>query len=202
MGLEAKCDCSWSGGSGEVRALLEARELILKGHLRRTLRIAEMTEVRVEGQNLHFRVAGDEIALGLGADRAGRWAKKIAAPPPSLAQKLGVGPSSKVLVTGPMEDAALRQALEGSRAASAEEARLCLAVVTDETALEQALRVHEALPLKAPIWIVHGKGPRAAFGEGPVRKLMREAGYKDNKVSAVSDKLSATRYARAASGLF
>jgi hypothetical protein len=196
MGLEAKCDCSWRGGSGEVRALLEARELILRGHLKRTFLIAEMREVRVEGECLQFRLADDVIALNLGADRAGRWANKIATPPPSLAQKLGVGTSSKILVIGAMEDAALREALEGGLAASGEEARLSLAVVGDEATLEHALRVHETLPLATPIWIVYGKGPRAAFGEGPVRKLMRDAGYKDSKVSAVSDNLSAMRYAR------
>ena len=176
--------------------MLEARELILRGELRRSFPIAEMSEVRVEGERLHFRVAGAVITLGLGAAQAGRWAKKIATPPPSLARKLGVGPSSKVMVMGPIEDAELRQALDGSRAAGSEEAGLVVAVVGDETALEQALRVHAALPQKAPIWIVYAKGPRAAFGEGPVRKLMRDSGYKDNKVSAVSDKLSATRYVR------
>lgn len=176
--------------------MLEARELILRGHFRRSFRIAEMSEVGVEGERLRFRVAGEVITLSLGADQAGRWAKKIATPPPSLARKLGVGPSSKVLVMGLIEDAELRQALDGSRAASSEEAVLVLAVVSDETALEQALRVHAALPHKAPIWIVYAKGPRAAFGEGPIRKLMRDSGYKDNKVSAISDKLSATRYAR------
>ena len=58
------------------------------------------------------------------------------------------------------------------------------------------LRIHATLPRGTPIWIVHGKGPRAPFGEGPVRRLMREAGYRDTKVSAVSDDLSATRYSR------
>jgi len=44
--------------------------------------------------------------------------------------------------------------------------------------------------------VVHGKGARSAFGETAVRRIMREAGYKDTKVSAVSDTLSATRYSR------
>jgi hypothetical protein len=169
MSLEAKCDCSWSGGSGEVRALLEARELILRGHLRCSFLIAEIRHVRVEGERLQFKVAGDEIALGLSADRAGRWAKKITTPPPALAQKLGVGPSSKVLVMGPMEDAALRQALEGSRAASAEEARLCLAVVTDVTALEQALRVMK------PCRSRHRSGSSTSRGHVPRSAKLRFA---------------------------
>jgi hypothetical protein len=196
MGLEAQCRCRWSGGSGKVQVLLEAIELIVRGELRRRFPIVEMSEVRVEGDDLCFKSAGDEFALDLGADRAGRWMKKIATPPPSLTKKLGVAPSSKVLVIGPLEDAALREALEGGMAAGDEEARLSLAVVSDEKALQHALRIHEALPRATPIWMVNGKGPRASFGEGPVRKLMRDAGYRDNKVSAVSGSLSATRYAR------
>ena len=196
MGLEAQCRCRWGGGSGKVQVLLETHELIIRGELRRRFPIVELSEVRAEGHELCFKSAGDEFALDLGADRAGRWLKKIATPAPSLAKKLGVASSSKVLVIGPLEDAALREALAGGMAAGDEEARLSLAVVSDEKALQHALHVHEVLPRGTPIWMVHGKGPRASFGEGPVRKLMRDAGYKDNKVSAVSDSLSATRYAR------
>jgi hypothetical protein len=158
--------------------------------------IADMQDVRVQGDDLCFRIADDSLSLQLGADRAERWAMKIAAPPPSLARKLGVGPTSKALVIGEVEDAALAEALADSRAAGQEDARLSLAVVTDETTLERALRIHETLPHGTPIWIVHGKGPRAIFGEVAVRRFMREAGYRDNKVSGVSDALSATRYGR------
>jgi hypothetical protein len=182
MGLEAKCRCRWSGGAGEVKAHLEARELMLRGDLARSFRVSEMRNVRVEGSNLCFRVASNEIALSLGADVAERWAKKIATPPPSLAQKLGAGPSSKVLVIGPLEDATLSEVLESSKAVSSEEARLSLAVVSNEAMLAYALRVHKTLPIRTPIWIVHGKGPQTAFGEAPVRRFMRGAGYKDNCV--------------------
>jgi hypothetical protein len=71
-----------------------------------------------------------------------------------------------------------------------------VAVVADAAALEHALRLHEALPSGAPIWVIHGKGSRSPFGEAAVRRIMREAGYLDTKVSAVSDTRSATRYSR------
>lgn len=74
---------------------------------------------------------------------------------------------------------------------------MSLAVVRNERALKRALGLHESLAVGTPIWIVYEKGPKAAFGEGPVRRLMRGAGYRDNKVCAVSDTLSGTRYARA-----
>ena len=197
MGLEAVCRCSLDGRSFDVKALLESREFILRGEaLRKSFAISDMAYVRAEGANLCFKVAGEEIELDLGVDRAGRWAKKITTPPPSLANKLGIGPSVKVLVIGPIADNSLKAALEGAATDSTTDAHLSLAVVFDEIGLKQALTVHEALPTAAPMWIVYGKGPRAGFGESAVREAMRNAGYMDNKVSAVSDALSAARFAR------
>jgi hypothetical protein len=51
---------------------------------------------------------GKGSLMGLGAVVAERWAKKLAAPPRTLAQKLGVGPLAKALVIGMVKDAALR----------------------------------------------------------------------------------------------
>ena len=196
MGLEARCTCRLNEGSGEVRALLETRELILRGELKRKFPLASITQVRVDGDDLRFRVEKEKVALELGATVAERWAKKLAAPPRTLAQKLGIAPSSKALVIGAVKDAALRDAVAGSEAAGPDEAKLSLAVVADAAALDHALEFHETLPTGAPIWIIYAKGPRAAFGEAAVRAIMRAAGYIDSKVSAVSDALSATRYGR------
>jgi hypothetical protein len=196
MGLEARCTCRLNDGSGEVRALLETRELILRGELKRKFPIATISQIRVDGGDLCFRVGKEKVALKLGAAVAGRWAKKLAAPPRTLAQKLGIAPSSKALVIGAVEDAALRDALAGSEAAGPDEAKLSLAVVTDAAALDCALEIHASLPSGAPIWVVYAKGSRAVFGEASVRAIMRATGYIDSKVSAVSDALSATRYGR------
>jgi hypothetical protein len=196
MGLEAKCQGRWRGGSGEIKALLETHELIIRGAFKGRFPIADLRDVRVDGRDLCFKVAGNQIALALGVDFAMRWAKKIATPPPSLAKKLGVGPSSKVLVIGLLDEPALREAVDGNTAARVDEAQLSLAIVKDEKMLDNALRAHQTLPSERPIWIVYQKGAHAVFGEGAVRQRMREAGYRDNKVSAVSDGLSAMRYAR------
>jgi hypothetical protein len=200
MGLEAKCRCRWSGGSGEVKALLEAHELILRGDVKGRLRIAEISDLRARGGDLHFRHSADEFVLELGVDRALRWAKKIATPPPSLAKKLGVTSGSKVMLIGPLRDAVLQEALKDAIATRKEEVLLSLAVVHDAQALKKALGRHESAAVGTPIWIVYEKGPKAAFGEGAVRSFMRGAGYRDNKVSAVSDTLTAMRYARKENG--
>jgi len=191
MGLEALCACRWTGGAGRVKALLETRELILRGDLKRTLPIASLADIRVEGDELHFRAGGESWALALGAAPAQRWAKKLTTPPPTLAHKLGIGPDAKARVIGPIEDAALLEALQGAVAAEGEAAGLSIAVVTDEVALSHVLQIHGT---HGPLWLVYAKGPKSRFGEAAVRSLMRAAGYIDVKVSAVSDALSATRY--------
>lgn len=197
MGLEATCICRTAAGAAEVRALLESRELILRGAIRRTIPIASIAGLRIDPAGaLAFRVGDEAMMLELGQEKAARWAKKIATPPPSLASKLGLGPAAKALLFGDVADPALIAALEGNRADDAADAALGLAVVADRAALDRALADYVAAGIAGPIWIVHGKGPRASIGDGAVRAHMRAAGYRDNKVSAVSDTLSATRYAR------
>lgn len=196
MGLEQKCRAAWPGGSGDVKALLETHELILRGDVKRTFPIARLEKIRVEDEDLRFRVADEDIALTLGADKAGRWAKKLITPPPSLAQKLGTGPAAKALVIGEIDDPALVEALGENTTTSPQEAALCVAVVRDEAALQQAIRAQQSCAFETLIWIANVKGPRSPFSDNAVRSFMRDAGYIDNKVSAVSDVLSATRYAR------
>ncbi|MBB6250474.1 hypothetical protein [Nitrospirillum iridis] len=199
MGLEAVCHCAWDGGAGEVKALLESRELILRGEARRTIPLAAVTSVTVDGDDLVVATPEGRWSLTLGAEPAARWARKMTTPPPTLAHKLGVGPATPALVIGPVDDPALMEALAGAVAATPADARIALAVVADQAALERAVAALGGLPPGAALWVVHGKGPKAAFGEAPVRAWMRTAGFKDTKISAVSATLSATRYNRAPS---
>jgi hypothetical protein len=195
MGREARCHARWSGGEGEVKALLETHEVILRGDLRRTLPLSEIAP-RVEGDDLVLRAGGEEIALELGAQTAASWAHKIQAPPVSLADKLGVGPQCRALVCGEIEDPALEEALRTALAPSAGEAHLTLAVVQGEADLAAALKCHHQLPDDAPIWMVYQKGKASPYGEAVVRTAMRAAGYIDTKTASVSEVLTGTRFSR------
>jgi hypothetical protein len=99
-------------------------------------------------------------------------------------------------VIGEIDDAALLEALGGNTATSPQEARLCVAVARDEAELQIAIRAQQSCAFETLIWIANVKGPRSPFSDNAVRSVMRNAGYIDNKISAVSDVLSATRYAR------
>jgi hypothetical protein len=196
MGREARCHARWPAGEGEVKALLETHELILRGDVRRTMPLTEIAEARVEGETLVLRHGEEVISLDLGAQAAASWARKIQAPPPTLADKLGVGPHCRALVCGEVEDAQLEEALRAALAPSPGAAHLTVAVVESETDLAAAIDCHRQLPDDAPIWIIYVKGRESPYREAAVRSAMRAAGYIDTKTASVSDLLTGTRFSR------
>jgi hypothetical protein len=196
----------------DVKALLESRELILRGPLRRTLKVERLREVAAKGDRLRFRHEKEQYELTLGAAVAARWAKKILTPPPSLAAKLGISPERPALVIGRVTDALLVEALLGATAGGEPRPLLgsgppqpapnirdgdyvtvsvAVAEVDDAEGLDRAL---SALPPGVPIWLAHRKGRGVDFGEAEIRQRMRTLGFIDTKVSAVSDARTATRY--------
>lgn len=193
MGREAVCLCRWDADKGEVKALLESNELILRGEIKRKVAVADLKSVTVDGDDLRFKVGRESVALRLGAKDAASWAKKIATPPPSLKEKLGLKYGAKALAIGPLKDAVLAEALKGATTTSATKAALAVAVIENDKDLAKAI---SACPPATPIWIVHRKGKAATFGDTPIRAAMRAKGFMDTKVSAVSADFSATRYLR------
>ncbi len=193
LGLEATCTCAVGGETAVTKVLLESRELILRAPLRRAVKIAEIRAVRIAGEVLLIETDEASLSLELGAATAIKWANKILTPAPSLAAKLGVGHASPALVIGEVSDAALAEALDGHDAGP-DAAKLSVAIVASAAELDEALTRHAVLPKGSHIWVIHGKGAKAAFGDNAVRSHMRALGYRDSKISAVSDALSATRY--------
>lgn len=197
MGLEAACEVRIRRGAaleeGEAKALLESVELILRGGIKRRWAIASLSGLVVAGEALQFSAGGEQVQLLLGATVAAKWLAKLGKPPPTLAQKLGLGPAALAAVFGPQDDANLAQALAGHVAADPAQAAMLVAVMHTEDELQAALVVHARLPCRA-FWAVIPKGPRSTLPEAVVRSTLRAAGYADNKTSAVSERLTATRY--------
>ena len=184
------------GLSESVHALLESRELILRGKtLQRRFALADLGRLRLSAEDLCFSVAGESVSLRLGAVEAAKWLGRIQTPPPTLASKLGIGPGQPAAVFGPVDDdAELAAALIGARTSRPADAVVLVAAVFSLDELAQALQVHASMPCKA-VWMVHAKGGKAAaLGDGAIRDVLRARGYKDNKTSAVSTQLTATRY--------
>jgi hypothetical protein len=195
MGREAECWCTAGAEAAQAKALLETAGVILRGAIRRRWDTAQLQDLRIEGRRLCFNVANEAVALELGAEEAARWLSKLNTPPPSLQSKLGIGASSPAFVCGPLDDAALAQALAGATTDSADDAVVMIAVARSPADLAAALKVHATMPARA-VWVVHPKGKGASLSDAQVRATLRAAGYVDNKTSAVSALLTATRYTR------
>ncbi len=191
MGREAVITATAGADAGEVRAILESGELILRGAFRRRWPRAALTGARVEDGALLLTAAGEPVRLELGA-LAAAWAKALGTPPPSLRSKLGLD-KGKALVIGPVEDAELTTALEDARVATLEEATLVVAVVETDSDLARALTALEGRRDR-PLWAVYPKGRGVVFGDGEIRTALRAAGMMDTKACAVSERLTATRY--------
>lgn len=195
MGREAQCLCRIGTDTGQVKAYLESTTLILRGGFSRSYELALLQRVQVTDGQLCFDAGNESVALHLGELEGARWVKKMLTPPPTLAAKLGVGPECKVFVTGRLEDASLAEAVDGACAATPGEAQLLLAIVLSEDELLAAIGMHREMVCRA-VWIVHEKGKSAALGDAAIRQIMRANGYVDNKTSAVSARLTSTRYVK------
>src|SRR5579872_4846696 len=183
MGLETETICIQSGKSFAVKALLESTELILRGDLKRKLPLAALKHVTAKGSALTFEAEGESYSLNLGAAKSATWAKKIAAPPPTLAKKLGLSATTQAWVIGAVDDAELEAALTGHTSATPKQAAFFIAVVRSAAELNAALKAYGKQ--QAPLWLINVKGPKSALGENAIREKLRALGFKDTKTCAV-----------------
>ncbi|MBW8844119.1 MAG: hypothetical protein JF607_03980 [Burkholderiales bacterium] len=197
MGREASCTARVGTETAEdATALLESTTVVLRGEIKRKWDIAALQNLRVDGEALKFDVADEAVALVLGEKEAPKWLKKLQTPPPTLAAKLGVSAENPALLIGPTVgplDPALAEALAGGITTNVREARMLVAVLSKASELPRMAEFHADMICKT-VWVVHPKGPDASPSDAEVRTAMRGWGYVDNKSSAVSDRLTATRY--------
>jgi len=194
MGREANCDCQWAGQQAPCKVLLETHELIVRGAIRRSVPIASLSRVQVEGEQLLFSSGEDEVALNLGAKLAQSWAKKIATPPPTLAAKLGISNTTHLALIGDFETEELKAAIAEASTTESKDANLILALVKTNTDLNYALDRYAAFANNPPIWIVYPKGSNRPIGETGIRSTLRHEGFIDTKVASVSTALTALRF--------
>lgn len=198
MGREASCTARVGQETAEVTALLESTTVVLRGAIKRKWDIAALQNLRLEGEELRFEAGEEAVALVLGDKEGGKWLKKLQTPPPTLAAKLGVSAENLALLIGPTVgtlDPALAEALAGGITTNLREARMLVAVLSKASELPRMAEFHADMICKT-VWVVHPKGPDADPSDAQVRTAMRGWGYVDNKTSAVSDALTATRYVR------
>ncbi|MFT4076348.1 MAG: hypothetical protein QM647_12555 [Asticcacaulis sp.] len=194
MGLEAESELRVGHEHHHVHAVLESRELILRGAFRQTLPIAELKDPRAVNHELLFEHGSQAYALALPEGQAAKWLVKLTTEPPSLAQKLGIDTGHRALVWGHVDDGPLNDALINAVTTDPMHAVLSIAVALTPAELNAGLaEVTQRLP-HAPVWIVYPKGATSSLPESAVRTHMRALNFVDSKSCAVSDTLTATRF--------
>ena len=197
MGREATCPCEHGGETGEVKALLEYGELILRGSISRRIPFATMEQIKASGSRLSFRCKGESFSLALGSELAAKWAAIIATPPPSLAKKMGITSEISVELAGETDDKALEGALAEAKSIARRNGDLIVTCVDTPEALARVLKSKSAsLANGTPMWVVYPKGRGHAITESDVRELCLAAGIVDHKVAAVSSTLTALRFVK------
>ena len=190
MGREAAGEMRFDGKAGPGKLLLEAEGLILRGAVRMQIAREAITGFAVEDDVLRIETDRGPLEATLGAREAAAWLRALAKPPPSLADKLGIGTGRAVLRLGPVTDAALLAAL--ARAGDGPPV-LAIAEVESLPALETALAAMSAHP-GLPLWTVTPKGADSPLPEITLRVRMRAAGWRDAKSCAVSPRMTACRW--------
>ena len=197
MGREATCTCVWNGKKSTVKALIEPPELILRGEVRRRVPIAKMSSVKAERDQLRFTIDGESVALLLGDTVAAKWADALLKPPPTLAKKLGVTPETTVWMIGPVDDPALKAALDEAKSVSKRTGYLIIARVDTPVYQHSVLmRAESQLRSATPIWFIYRKGPGHLLNENLVRSTALATGIVDTKVASVSAMFSALRFVK------
>jgi hypothetical protein len=197
MQREADCTCERAGQAAQVKAVLEFRELILRGAMSRRLPFAEMKHVEARGERLCFEFKDEAWSLAIGGEQAQQWAAKILTPPASLAKRMGISAEVSVEIAGEVDDRALEDALAEAKAVTKRGGGLIVARVDTPEALARVLKAKaEPLANGVPMWVVYRKGRGQALGEQDVRGLCLAAGLVDHKVTAVSDALTGLRFVK------
>lgn len=192
MGREAEGAIRYLGEEGAGRLLIESTEVILRGEVRARVPRAEIRAVRVDGETLAIETSRGLVVATVGAELALRLSRILQKPVPTLVEKLGVSLTTRAGCLWAVTDVILAEALAGLTV-PLPDAAVVVAEVLDDA---QLARLLAALPDLAgrPVWCVTAKGPRPALPETRIRGALRGAGWIDSKTTAVSDRVSATRY--------
>jgi hypothetical protein len=201
MGREATCQCQWAQQAASCKVLLETHELIVRGSIRRSVPIASLRQISVRGDDLLFRAGEDDVTLNLGSTLAQSWAKKLTAPPPTLAAKLGISSATYLALIGDFETIGsedLKTAIAAAALTDGKDADLILASIKTSADLNYTLDRYSIYASDPPIWLIYRKGPNKPLTETEIRSTLRHEGFIDTKVASVSQTLTALRFIKRA----
>lgn len=194
MGREAVCTIRRNGEGGEGRLHLDSAAIAFRGAVRGRIARADITRHAADGGVLYVWTAGAAYEFELGEREAAAWARALARPAPTLAEKLGIAPDRRALVIGSLTEPEVLAAIGTAIADGADDAAHLVAELRAPADLAAALA--RALECGLPVWCLYPKGKGAVPSDTQVRAAFRGAGWVDVKSCAVSASLTGTRYQR------
>jgi hypothetical protein len=195
MGYEAQCEVRLDGQAVRAKAVLEHKDLIVRGALRLSVPIAQITEATASDGWLRIRFGGRSAEFRLGS-AARKWADRITDPPSRLT-KLGIKPGMRILVLGRM-DAAFLEELRASgatilRRPSNDAADVIFFAVERKESLDELKVLSSQIVPSGAIWTLREKGRREVT-EADTMAGGKRAGLVDVKVVSFSDTLTAEKF--------
>src|SRR6476659_3234216 len=197
MGYDAECDVRLDGQTASAKAVLEQKDLVLRGPLRLSIPLARISEATASDGWLRVRFDGRLAEISLGS-AAQKWAQRITNPPSRLA-KLGVKEGVRILLVGAVEEAFVEELRAAGATAIRRIARgtaafdvIFLAVERRES-LEQLEALASKIVPSGAIWTLRAKGQRAVT-EADTMSAGKRAGLVDVKVVSFSDTLTAEKF--------
>jgi hypothetical protein len=195
MGYEAQCEVRYGGQTVQAKAVLEQKDLVLRGALRLSVPIARISKATAADGWLRIRFDGRSAEIRLGS-AAEKWADRITNPPTRLA-KLGIKPGMRILLVGRI-DATFVEELQAAggtilgRAASAPADVIFFALEQKESLDDLKVLSSRIVPSGA-IWTLREKGRREVT-EADTMAGGKRAGLVDVKVVSFSDTLTAEKF--------
>ncbi len=196
MGWEREAVVRVGQAVGRCQVLLETKELICRGEIKRTVPHAAMVDLAARRGSLTFLLKGESFAIELGDD-AEAWVARIRNPK-SRVQKLGIEPGLKVCVLGPAESDVLPE-LEAAGATTArrlsEAVRLVLLFAEEPADLARLEAIESSLGERGAVWVLWPKG-RKDFAHEDVVAAAKSAKLVQTKSMGFSEKFTGLRLTR------
>ena len=193
MGREARCLVRHDGLEGVCRALLETDDLVVRGDIRLSVPLGEITEAVEDRGTLRIVWRDGVLDLELGEPEAARWQQAILHPK-TLFDKLGVKDGQRVAVVGGLPEEFVAE-LRGQHPEPppGEELDVIFLAVGEPSDLDLLESVRHGLAPDGAIWIVRPKGSKL-LPEAAVRTAARGTGLVDVKTARFSDTHTADKY--------
>lgn len=195
MGREKICDGSLGNDRGEVRAMLESNEIILRGDITAKLPLQTLRSMRAHVDKFEALTDRGKLSLALGATEAAAWLTRIHNPR-SLIQKLGIKQHTPVHVID--EHPEFRGVISdsGAKLVALQWATIVFVVIETEAQLSALCRLVHTLPGASQLWVLRRKGKQVTVKESVIMAALKEQGLAPSKTTAWSSDYAADRYGR------